>query len=54
LNDVYGEVFRVLKPGAYFAGYEWVTTDKYDPENAEHVAIINVCDITTLNVIVSC
>jgi len=41
LNDVYGEVFRVLKPGAYFAGYEWVTTDKYDPENAEHVAIIN-------------
>jgi len=26
----YGEVARVLKPGAYFAGYEWVMTDKYD------------------------
>jgi sterol 24-C-methyltransferase len=36
---VFSEVFRVLKPGGVFAGYEWVMTDKYDPKNAEHVAI---------------
>jgi sterol 24-C-methyltransferase len=33
----YGEIFRVMKPGAYFACYEWLLTDKYDPNNAEHV-----------------
>jgi sterol 24-C-methyltransferase len=32
----YKEVFRVLKPGALFAGYEWVLTRNYDPNNAEH------------------
>ena len=32
----YGEVFRVLKPGATFACYEWCLTDQYDPNNAEH------------------
>ena len=26
----YGEIFRVLKPGATFACYEWCLTDKYD------------------------
>ncbi len=35
----YGEVARVLKPGAYFAGYEWVMTDKYDPKNKDHVRV---------------
>lgn len=33
---VYGEIFRVLKPGATFACYEWCLTDKYDAENAHH------------------
>jgi sterol 24-C-methyltransferase len=33
---VYKEVFRVLKPGALFAGYEWVLTRNYDPNNREH------------------
>jgi len=37
--DVYKEIFRVLKPGALFGGYEWVLTDRYDPNNAEHVRI---------------
>lgn len=37
--QTFGGVFRVLKPGAYFAGYEWVMTDKYDPKNPEHVKI---------------
>lgn len=27
---VYGEIMRVLKPGATFACYEWCLTDKYD------------------------
>jgi sterol 24-C-methyltransferase len=35
-RSVYAEVLRVLKPGAVFAGYEWVTTDRYDPDNLEH------------------
>lgn len=35
-TGVYGEIFRVLKPGGVFASYEWCLTDKYDPENAEH------------------
>lgn len=32
----YGEVMRVLKPGATFACYEWCMTDKYDAANPEH------------------
>lgn len=38
---VFSEIFRVLKPGAVFAGYEWVVTDRYDPNNAEHRRIIH-------------
>ena len=37
--DVYKEVFRVLKPGALFVDSAWVMTDKYDPNNPEHVKI---------------
>ncbi|KAI4321659.1 hypothetical protein MLD38_035017 [Melastoma candidum] len=40
LEDVYAEVFRVLKPGAKFVSYEWVTTDKYRASDEEHVAVI--------------
>ncbi|KAK7321828.1 hypothetical protein VNO77_32809 [Canavalia gladiata] len=40
LEEVYAEVFRVLKPGALYVSYEWVTTDKFRGENAEHVEII--------------
>eukprot|EP00571_Detonula_confervacea_P014765 CAMPEP_0172298884 /NCGR_PEP_ID=MMETSP1058-20130122/1330_1 /TAXON_ID=83371 /ORGANISM="Detonula confervacea, Strain CCMP 353" /LENGTH=467 /DNA_ID=CAMNT_0013008179 /DNA_START=18 /DNA_END=1421 /DNA_ORIENTATION=+ len=35
----YSEIYRVLKPGAIFACYEWCLTDKYDAENQEHVSI---------------
>lgn len=40
LEEVYAEVFRVLKPGALYVSYEWVTTDKYKGEDAEHVEVI--------------
>jgi len=32
----YKEIFRVLKPGRVFAGYEWCLTNEYDPENLTH------------------
>ncbi|KAL9184905.1 hypothetical protein ACHAXT_002682 [Thalassiosira profunda] len=35
----YAQIYRTLKPGAIFACYEWCLTDKYDPENEEHVRI---------------
>lgn len=38
---MYGEIFRVLKPGSYFVSYEWVSTNKFDPNNAQHVKIID-------------
>lgn len=36
---VYGEIARVLKPGARFAVYEWCLTDRYDPQNPKHRTI---------------
>ena len=33
------EICRVLKPGCMFGGYEWVVTDKYDPNNKQHVQL---------------
>jgi sterol 24-C-methyltransferase len=35
-EDVYGEIFRVLKPGKVFACYEWCLTPKYDPNSEYH------------------
>lgn len=29
-EGVYGEIYRVLKPGQIFACYEWCLTPKYD------------------------
>jgi len=34
--EIYSEIYRLLKPGSYFAAYEWCMTDKYDPNNREH------------------
>jgi sterol 24-C-methyltransferase len=39
LEGLYAEIFRVLKPGAAFACYEWCLTGKYDPTNAEHLRV---------------
>ncbi|KAK2601286.1 hypothetical protein N8I77_010749 [Diaporthe amygdali] len=36
LEGVYSEIFRVLKPGGVFGVYEWLMTDDYDNDNAEH------------------
>lgn len=41
LEQVYAEVYRVLKPGAYFAVYEAVSKPNFDPKNKRHVEIIN-------------
>lgn len=36
LEGIYGEIFRVLKPGGVFGVYEWLMTDKYDNDNPTH------------------
>ncbi len=36
---LFKEVYRVLKPGGQFAGYEWCLTDLYDEENPGHRCI---------------
>lgn len=33
---VYSEVFRVLRPGGIFAGYDWCVTPRFDDGSAEH------------------
>lgn len=35
-EGVYGEIFRVLKPGGVFGCYEWCMTEKYDESDPEH------------------
>ena len=37
--ETFGEIARVLKTGAYFAGYEWTMTDKYDAAKRDHVRL---------------
>jgi sterol 24-C-methyltransferase len=41
----YREICRSVKPGGLFAGYEWVMTGKFDPNNKRHVAIKNGIEI---------
>lgn len=45
LEQVYGEVYRVLRPGAYFVSYEWVATRYFDAKNPDHVRIIDEINI---------
>ena len=37
--SIYGEVFRLLKPGACFAAYEYCLTDRFDASNPHHLKI---------------
>jgi len=39
------EIYRVLKPGAFFAGYEWCSTDLNDPNNPTHKAILDEIEL---------
>jgi len=39
LTGVYSEIYRTLKPGGVFGVFEWVLTENFDPNNAEHVGI---------------
>ena len=41
LEEVYSEIYRLLKPGGKFVSYEWVSTDLYDPNREEHVSCID-------------
>ncbi|EYU37984.1 hypothetical protein ABFS83_02G005200 [Erythranthe nasuta] len=40
LEEVYSEIYRVMKPGSLYVSYEWVTTELYRGEDAEHVEVI--------------
>jgi sterol 24-C-methyltransferase len=37
--EAFKEALRVIKPGGYFAGYDWCVTDVYDPNDSNHVRI---------------
>jgi len=37
LNGIYEQIHSRLKPGGRACFYQWAMTDKYDPNNAEHV-----------------
>ena len=37
--SVYGEVFRLLKPGAGFAAYEYCVTERFDAEDPHHLEV---------------
>ncbi|MYH95782.1 MAG: methyltransferase domain-containing protein [Acidimicrobiia bacterium] len=39
--SIYGEAYRLLKPGACFAAYEWCLTDRFDADNPHHLKIKN-------------
>ncbi|CAF1093334.1 unnamed protein product [Rotaria sp. Silwood1] len=43
----FAEVFRVLKPGGSFVGYDWCITDKYDDKNREHIGIKHLIEVTS-------
>ncbi|GAA0187528.1 hypothetical protein Leryth_004415 [Lithospermum erythrorhizon] len=40
LEEVYSEIYRVLKPGSLYVSYEWVTTELFNEDDPEHVEII--------------
>ena len=37
--SIYGEIFRLLKPGARFTAYEYCMTDPFDASNPHHLKI---------------
>ena len=37
--SIYGEIFRLLKPGALFGAYEYCLTERFDPQDPLHLRI---------------
>ncbi|KAK1227761.1 Delta(24)-sterol C-methyltransferase [Marasmius sp. AFHP31] len=44
-EGIYGEIFKVLKPGGVFGVYEWCMTDDWDPSIPEHKAVAHGIEI---------
>lgn len=44
-EGVYGEIFKVLKPGGVFGVYEWCMTDDWDPSIPEHKALAHQIEL---------
>lgn len=44
-EGVYGEIFKVLKPGGLFGVYEWCMTDAWDPSIPEHKALAHQMEL---------
>lgn len=44
-EGVYGEVFKVLKPGGVFGVYEWCMTDNWNSSNPEHKALAHQIEL---------
>ncbi|CEP19393.1 hypothetical protein [Parasitella parasitica] len=44
-EGVYGEIYRVLKPGGNFGCYEWCMTDNFDENNPQHKEIAHSIEI---------
>ncbi|THU81749.1 delta-sterol C-methyltransferase [Dendrothele bispora CBS 962.96] len=44
-EGVYGEIYKVLKPGGIFGVYEWCMTDDWDPSNPEHKALAHEIEL---------
>lgn len=38
-TDVYGEAFRLLKPGGLFGVYEWALTDRFEAGDPHHLQV---------------
>ena len=45
IQRVYGEIFRLLKPGGPFGSYEWCMTELYDSRDSDHVRIKEVIEL---------
>lgn len=45
LEHPYAEIYRTLKPGAYFACYEWLTTERYDENDLEMKKIVHAIEV---------
>lgn len=47
LEDVYGQMYSVLKPGGVFGCHEFALTDKYELMNPEHLRIVRGIELGT-------